>query len=136
MTEPRTEKAQTYRATLGAILSITTGKLLAPLDEFYGLQDFMVGRPLMTHERTTGWDRQTEALLRQFPRLAEVTVPPFTADASGSKEASVRAWVASVGDYLGWTEADVRRVPGCEVDPGEAFDRVLLGMTTPPGRTD
>jgi hypothetical protein len=115
----------TRRASVGAILSITTGVLLADLDDVFGLQDFLAGRALMTHERTIRGDEQTAILLRQFPRLAEVTVPPFVADENGSRERSVRSWVASVEKYLGWSAADVRWESGGEVDMGEALEHVL-----------
>lgn len=118
---------QTYRATLGAILTLTTGKMLAPLDEWYGLQDFLAGRSLMTHERTTNVGAQVAVLLAQFPRLAEVEPPDFAADDSGSKEPAVRTWVSAVAEHVGWSEADVVWVPGCEVDPGEAFKRIFRG---------
>lgn len=118
----------THRASLGAILSITTGRLVAPLDEMYALQDFIVGRSLMTHERTIGWGRQRDALLKQFPRLAEAEAPDFSVVPRDEVEAACRAWVASVAEHIGWTEADVTAVEGCEVDPGEAFDKVLSGL--------
>jgi len=120
-----TNATVTHRTTLGAVLSIVTGKLVCPLSELYELQDFLVGRPLMTHERTTGWDRQTAALLEQFPRLAEVEAPDFSVYDSVDVEAACRTWVGSVAAHIGWTEADVREVTGCEVDPGEALAKIL-----------
>jgi hypothetical protein len=133
------EQTTPYRATLGAILTITTGTMVSPLKEFYGLQDFLVGRSLLTHERTTGWDRQKDALLQQFPDLVGVSAPEFLTDATGSKEASARAWVDSVAAELGWSEADVQPVDGCEVDPGDAFNRAhggLLSRAHAPGTAE
>lgn len=116
---------QTHRSTLGAILSVKTGVLLCPLDEFYALQDFLVGRNLMTHERIVGHDRQVAALLEQFPQLAECEPPDFTNLPQERVEDYVRAWVGTVADHVGWTEADVQPVTGCEVDAGEALENML-----------
>lgn len=120
--------ATTHRASLGAILSIITGKLVCPLDELYALQDFLVRRPLMTHERAEGWESQTEALLRQFPRLAEVEAPDFSIVPRSDVEVACRAWVADVAAHVGWTEADVAEVEGCEVDPAVPLNKIMDGM--------
>ena len=125
----------THKTTLGAVLALVTGTLVCPLDEMYELQDFLVGRPLMTHERTVGWDRQRDALLKQFPRLAECEAPDFST--ATDVRAACLAWVAEVAAHVGWTTATVQAVDGCEVDPGAAWDRMfgLLGSgdaaTTP-----
>lgn len=116
------ETTTPHRATLGAILSITTGKLVAPLDELYALQDFIVGRSLMTHERPIGWDKQTAALLEQFPQLAEAEAPDFSVVPRDQIEQACRTWVASVAEHVGWSEADVQPVTGCEVSVAEGFD--------------
>lgn len=118
----------THRASLGAILSVKTGVLLCPLDEFYALQDFLVGRPLMTHERIVGNDRQEAALLAQFPQLAEAEPPDFSAVPRDQVEGRVRAWVDSVAAHVGWTEADVQAVDSCEVDAGEALENMLTKL--------
>lgn len=115
----------TQRASLGAVLSIVTGTLVCPLDELYELQDFLVGRPLMTHERTTGWERQTGALLQQFPRLAEVEAPDFSG--CTDKRVACLAWVDQVAAHVGWSEADVVEAEGCEVDPAEALEKIWAG---------
>lgn len=120
-----TDQPTTHRASLGAILSVKTGVLLCPLDDFYALQDFLVGRPLMTHERIVGHDRQVAALLEQFPQLAESEAPDFTAVPKDQVEQAVGAWVAGVAEHVGWTEADIQAVTGCEVDAGEAFEDML-----------
>lgn len=117
--------SETHTATLGAILSVTTGVLVAPLDETFALQDFLVGRSLMTHERVLKADEQTQALLEQFPRLAEATAPDFSAVPRDRVEQACRDWVASVAEHVGWTEAEVRPVTGCEVSVGEGLDYLL-----------
>lgn len=108
-----------YHATLGAILTAITGRLVCPLDELYGLQDFLAGRPLMTHERPAAFQRQADALVRQFPRLAEVEAPDFSEYLAEDREPACRGWVAKVASYIGFTSAPVKLAPDCEVDPGE-----------------
>lgn len=122
-----TNATATHRASLGAILSITTGRLVSSLDDLYALQDFLVGRSLMTHERIVGWELQTSALLDQFPRLAEAEAPDFSVIPRGEVESACRAWVDSVADHIGWSEADVLAVDGCEVEPEEAFAKIFGG---------
>lgn len=125
-----TETTATHRASLGAILSVLTGVLVCPLDEMYDLQNFLVGRDLMTHERIVGNDRQEAALLAQFPRLAEATPPDFSAIPRADVEDACRAWVDSVAEHIGWTEANVQAVSGCEVDMAEAFENMLAKLGT------
>jgi len=62
---------------LGDILSITTGRLLAPrgVDALYPLLSFLAGRPVFTHELPDMADTYTPLLLEQHPQLAEITVP-------------------------------------------------------------
>ena len=100
--------------TLGAVLSITTGKLVAPLDEVYELQDFLVGRPLMTHERFQDAEPQIDYLLRLFPRLAEAEPPLTWERVNGSAEVHCRRWVAQVAAHIGWTTAVVPESDGRE----------------------
>lgn len=114
-----------HRASLGAILSVKTGVIVCPLDEMYALQDFLVGRPLMTHERIIGNDLQTAALVEQFPRLAEADAPDFSEVPRDRVEAACNAWVAEVAEHVGWTEAEVHAVNGCEVGVAEAFENML-----------
>lgn len=111
MTDVTTE---TYPASLGAILTMTTGVMLTEVDDAFALQDFIVGRPLMTHERidkpkfqgiplseeTNATDTK-DVLLRQFPALAEAYPPPITGETRDEKMAACLAWVASVSEHTG-----------------------------------
>lgn len=95
-----TENEQMIETTLGAVLTHTTGVLLDEMDEVWILQDAIVGRPLMTHERTDMFAPNAtltrDFLLRQFPLLAEAQPPKL----SGKDECL--AWVASVSAHTGY----------------------------------
>lgn len=91
--------------TLGAVLTHTTGRMLAPLEEFYDLQDFVVGSHLLTHERTYRENDITARLLIQFPELAEAH-PPEGLDSW----AKCHAWVISVAEHIGWSTTTVNGV--------------------------
>lgn len=75
--------------SLGAVLSVTTGRLLAPFDEMHELIEHMAGGSVWTHQRPRVADECGPALLAQHPRLAKVTVPD---DLAG--EDACRAWLA------------------------------------------
>lgn len=110
----QTTTEQTYTTSLGAILTMTTGIMLTEVDDAFALQDFVVGRPLMTHERidrpkfqgitlseATNATDTTEALLRQFPALAEAVPPLITGDTRDEKMAACMAWVEQVSAHTG-----------------------------------
>jgi hypothetical protein len=62
---------------LGDLLSITTGVLVSPsrMDGVYEILQFLVGEPLWTHQLPRARDECATALIRQFPLLADITVP-------------------------------------------------------------
>src|SRR4051812_25242756 len=61
---------------LGTVLSVTTGRLVAPngMDDLYDILNFLTGDNLFTHvlPRANRW--AAPLLLAQFPRLANVDV--------------------------------------------------------------
>lgn len=80
--------------TLGAILSVTTGTLLAPsLGEVHELLDYMTGDTLWTHQLPRANAECRPELLRQHPQLADLTVPDL----------------ASPQDYLDWVATQATR---------------------------
>lgn len=85
----------THKTTLAAVLTHTTGIMVADLDDAWPLQDFIVGRPLWTHERGSANDISA-TLLAQFPRLAEAQPPKITTKAEAD------AWVADVSAHAGY----------------------------------
>jgi hypothetical protein len=62
---------------LGDILSVTTGRLVAPghIQAVHGLLDFMTGDTLFTHQLPRACDECAPDLLRQHPDLADVPLP-------------------------------------------------------------
>jgi len=113
MSEP-TREADTERmtATLAGVLGNTTGVLLSNLDEMHAVQDFIVGRPLMTHERIDGIYDVTPVLLAQFPRLAEAEPPSLKRNTLAETMAACTVWVESVSRHSGYPmQVEVRRTP-------------------------
>lgn len=60
---------------LGAILSITTGRLLADFGDVHELLDFMTGDTLFTHQLPRAMDEAAPRILEQHPDLSAVPVP-------------------------------------------------------------
>lgn len=75
------------QASLGAILTVTTGRFLTPdIGDLYTLLGFMVGYEVFTHEIPDACNQAALELLRQFPQLADV-------DASSVTEDNWRDWL-------------------------------------------
>lgn len=87
------------QTTLAAVLTHTTGILVAPMDDAWPLQDYVVGldRGLMTHERANPHVDIEADLLAQFPRLAEAVPAPGTI----TDQSTADAWVAAVSRRTG-----------------------------------
>jgi len=62
---------------LGAVLSVTTGVLLADIGELYDILGWMTGDNLFTHQLPRAGRECLEPLLEQHPDLREVVVPEF-----------------------------------------------------------
>lgn len=79
------------RFHLGDVLSVTTGRLLAPrgMDALYDLLNFMTGDNLFTHQLPRASDECAPALLEQHPDLKAVEVPDKFRDT-----AHVEQWLA------------------------------------------
>lgn len=67
---------------LGTVLSITTGRLLAPngIGGVYEILNFMSGDNLFTHQLPRVMDECKPYLLQQFPQLADVDVSGVTGE--------------------------------------------------------
>jgi hypothetical protein len=83
--------------SLGAVLTVTTGTLLCPIDGIYRILNFMTGDGIYTHQLGRVSEECKPHLLRQFPALADV-------DASGVTPDNWQAWLlaqeAVHGDML------------------------------------
>lgn len=64
---------KTERFHLGAVLSMTTGKLLCKMDDIYKLAAHLAGEPVWTHQLGRVMTESRQHLLAQFPALAGVT---------------------------------------------------------------
>jgi hypothetical protein len=83
------------RFALGTVLSVTTGRLLCPVDDLYQILNYMTGDSLFTHQLPRAYEVCVRPLLAQFPQLADVQVP---ADLKG--EDACRAWLTNqIGIY-------------------------------------
>lgn len=78
----------TREFSLGAVLSVTTGRLLCPLSELYDILGFMVDESLFTHQLPRVSRECEGPLLEQHPALRAVRVPDF------DDEPAVHAWIA------------------------------------------
>ncbi len=64
---------KTERFHLGAVLSMTTGKLLCQMDDIYRIAQHLAGEPVWTHQLGRVMTESRPHLLAQFPALAAVT---------------------------------------------------------------
>lgn len=71
---------KTERFHLGAVLSMTTGKLLCQMDDIYRIAQHLAGEPVWTHQLGRVMTESRPHLLAQFPALAAVTGEEVTPD--------------------------------------------------------
>lgn len=64
---------KTERFHLGAVLSMTTGKLLCQMDDIYRIAAHLAGGPVWTHQIGRVMTESRPHLLAQFPALAAAT---------------------------------------------------------------
>lgn len=98
--------------SLGAVLSITTGVLLCPMDDVYRILNFMTGDSLFTHQIPRASRECAPYLLNQFPALANV-------DASGVTPENWQTWLREQVAKHGDTFAVAPLPPGehYQIDP-------------------
>jgi hypothetical protein len=95
-------RTPTQEFHLGDVLSVTTGKVLAP-NGFSGtnrLIEYLVGRPVLTHEIPDFADRCREALVSLHPQLSDIETPPQWQGNPVSYDETER-WVLDQADRLG-----------------------------------
>lgn len=87
----------TQKFPLGAVLSMTTGKLLCPMDEIYRIAQHLTGQPIWTHQLGRVMTESKPHLLAQFPALGSVGGEDVTPE-------NVSRWlsehVAEHGEFL------------------------------------
>lgn len=70
----------TQRFHLGAVLSMTTGKVLCQMDDIHKIAAHLAGGPVWTHQLGRVMTESKPHLLAQFPALAAVTGEDVTPD--------------------------------------------------------
>jgi len=82
--------------SLGAVLSLTTGILLCEFNEMHKLAAYLIDDPGLTngYGLLAVMEPCKEALLKQYPDLADIKVPKLDDD-------TYRAWVKEQGEKYG-----------------------------------
>lgn len=93
----RKDHMKTERFHLGAVLSMTTGKLLCQMDDIYKLAAHLAGEPVWTHQLPRVGREAKPHLLEQFPALVPVTGDEVTPD---NFAAWLHARVSEHGEWL------------------------------------
>lgn len=87
----------TQRFHLGAVLSMTTGKLLCQMEDIYRITQHMAGEPVWTHQLGRVMTESRPHLLAQFPALAAVSGDDVTPE---NFAAWLRERVCEHGEWL------------------------------------
>lgn len=88
----------TQRFHLGAVLSMTTGKLLCHMEDIYKIAQHLAGGPVWTHQLGRVMIESKPHLLAQFPALAAVTGDEVTPE-------NFAAWLYErIGEHGEWFE--------------------------------
>jgi hypothetical protein len=66
--------------SLGAVLSVTTGRLLCPIGSVYEILNHMTGDNLFTHQLPRASRECEPFLLKQFPQLADIDASSVTTE--------------------------------------------------------
>lgn len=116
--------------SIGCVISVTSGKLLAEFSEVHELIEWMAGEPVWTHQIPRVSEEATPHLTAQYPALADVVVP----DGLDTWD-KVRAFLAGISPVLG-ERLSVESLPTVDhtsIDPlselglmGVSPDRVIV----------
>lgn len=115
------------RFHIGDILSITTGRLVAPhgIVGVYGILNYMTRDNLFTQQLPRAINECKPWLLRQYPQLADV-------DASGVTEDNWPQWLTEVNERFdpGYTDTygmlDVEPIPQDDHERIEPYDELVI----------
>jgi hypothetical protein len=86
----------TKTVSLGALLSMSTGVLLAKFTDLHAAIECLAGGPVWTHQLPDAVDALRPELIRQHPWLDDITVPGDLAD-----EAACAAFLAPLAARYG-----------------------------------
>ncbi len=62
---------------IGAVLSVTTGRLLCPIGGVYDILNYMTGENLYTHQLPRVSKEASPVILARHPHLAAIEIPEF-----------------------------------------------------------
>jgi hypothetical protein len=106
---------------LGDILSVTTGRLVAPghIGAVHELLDYMTGDTLFTHQVPRAAGECEPELLRQHPDLADIEVPDFGSDPEKAVADWLSVQVGRFGEHR--TVAPLNPADHTRIDPVAEF---------------
>lgn len=93
----------TKRFHIGAVLSITGERLVAPMDDVYAILNFLTNSELWTHQLPNAARKAKPWVLQQYPALASV-------DDSGVTRDNWREWLAKQVEQYGET-LEIEQMP-------------------------
>lgn len=117
---------QQKQFTLGAVLTVTTGRLLCPIGEAYSILSHMTGESLMTHQLSRALAACKPVLRERFPALADID----PGDLRG--EAAILAWLeVQQGVYGNEFDVDAGVEAWETIDPITELEQKLGGASVP-----
>lgn len=108
--------------SLGAVLTVTTGRLLCDIGELYQIIDYMTDTPHFTHQLPRAADACKPYILQQHPFLMALH-PPADAEAE-----EILSWFREVEDAHGDT-LEVQPMPAGEYQPRNMLTELMEMMT-------
>lgn len=66
--------------TLDAVLTVTSGILLTPIDELYKILDYLTGQQLFTHQLPRAADFAKPHILKKYPELKNIDIPEVSSE--------------------------------------------------------
>jgi hypothetical protein len=118
---------------LGAVLSVTTGRVLAPVADIHEVLDFLTGDKLFTHQLPRAMCEVAPVVRAAHPELAGIEAPDFGND--GAVYSWVAEQVARFGPSVTLTaapEAHVVREPLAELAEMMRPDQQTIAVVTEP----
>lgn len=106
--------------SIGAVLSITTGKLLSSMDDVYKILDFMTGDSNFTNQLGRAAEECRPWLSRRHPELDGIDVSDITAD-------NYKQRLAVLAEKYG-ESFDIKPIPRDEhthIDPVEELETMV-----------
>lgn len=103
--------------SLGAVLSVISGKLLCELDELYQVLNYLTGQSIYTHQIPRAFRVSAPYVATQHPHLAVL-------DWSGVNNSTYRAWMDEQVRRFGAT-AELEPLPDGAYDAMHPIDELI-----------